>query len=193
MRITTTIMILPVLTIGYPYRLLGDWKVSSYDLHSKRAVNARVHIYPQTVQINLKQDLLGGILTCQKELSGTYSWFSDVDTQQQKMHVAIQLEVHTIDSFLGVEMRVQKEKTTIRGRMLVTILDCTTDVVVLSTENYIRDCSQKKSQEFLLTRIHPSFVDPSVTPINLLLIGQFVGFLVYHLYDGILTVLRSLL
>ncbi|NBV29143.1 hypothetical protein EBS02_09050 [bacterium] len=173
---------------SYPYGLWGEWKVSQ---PREKTTTTKVHVYPKSsLHIHIRQDMLGGIITYQKELSGKYTSYSDLETREHKLLVRLENEVQEVDSFLGIETRLKKKSNKIRGSLCVRILDQTPDILVLSVENQIKNCvHHNNTTEFLLTRIRPS--DSShITPMNLLLIGQFVGFTTSHFYDSILYVVK---
>jgi len=181
---------------GYAYRLWGQWKLSVEDRSRNIPGEVSVKIYPRDLQIQIRKEFVGGVLTCQKELYGRYSLYSDVESKQTYINVHLENQMRTIDSILGIQIRLKKEEQKrVRGRLTAKVLYLSQDIIALEVSNRIKKCDQwsGKSYECLLSRIDPSIGEGSPsTPMNFFLIGQFVGFATSHTLDFTLSVLRSL-
>jgi hypothetical protein len=182
-------------TEGYAYRLWGHWKLSVEDRsRSIPPQDISVRIFPREVQIMIRKEYVGGVITCQKELYGHYNLFSDVDTRQTFMNVHLENQMRTIDSILGVQVRFRKEEQKrVRGRLSAKVLYQSQDIIALEVSNRIQKCDQwsGKSYECLLSRVEAS--NGESTPVNFFLIGQFVGFVSSHTLDFTLSAIRHLI
>lgn len=166
---------------AYNYQLWGEWKVTLQ--HKSRVQgNVNVKIYPKKLSINIRKEILGGIITCQKELLGSYV----SDEKQGLIDIILENQLKTIDSILGIEVRIGKEKQSrVRGKLTAKVLHSSTDILVVEVANKIKLCNEVGNEyECLLNRITPS--DNTITPVNLFLIGQFLGFSTSHFLDFIL-------
>lgn len=176
---------------SFQYKLLGEWKVA---LQSKNQnENAKVQIYPEYLNINIKNEMFGGIITTQQKYSGSYFFCECEKDELPTVEINLQNEFKKIDSLLGIEVSLRNGKSKVRGRLCAKFLNIGDDVVVLEIFNHIYKCKDMNSKGVcLLTRIIPSD-STNITPINLLLIGQFVGFLTSHMYDNAFNSLSFIL
>jgi hypothetical protein len=181
---------------GYAYRLWGQWKLSVEDRNKNIPGEVSVKIYPRDLQIQIRKEYVGGVLTCQKELYGRYSLYSDIESKQTYINVHLENQISTIDSILGIQIRLKKEEQKrVRGRLTAKVLYLSQDIIALEVSNRIKKCDQwnDKNYECLLSRVDSITGEGSPsTPMNFFLIGQFVGLATSHTFDFTLSVIRSL-
>lgn len=190
-------MIMGMSLLGsYAYRLWGDWRLSVENRANTIQGEVLIKIFPRDIKILVRKEFIGGIATCQKELYGRYSLYSDVETRQTFINVHLENQMSTIDSILGIQLRLRKEQQKrVRGRLLAKLLYQSQDIIALDVTNNIQKCDHggDKNYECLLSRVDSSLMGSAFpsTPINFFLIGQFVGFATSHSMDFILFLVRK--
>jgi len=176
----------------FPYNLWGKWNVN-YQFNNKNKYTTDISIYSSNLQINKRQELLGGIIIYNTRLTGSFYPCSDLNTKTKKIIIKLYKKNYIINSIFGIKINIQTHeiKKKIRGSMYIDIIDYSDDIIIFNLYGTFTGYLNKK--QFALTRINNNNIFENITPLNLILITQFVGFITTHFYDSLLDILINIL
>lgn len=199
---------------NYPYNLLGEWSISyqnpityindidnlnddnlndKYNFNKKynRNINLEsyIKIYPSKIQISTRKDYAGGIITFQKEFYGSYNLYSQLDDKKSKIDIHLEKQIDIIKSILGINLGGKINVKEVQSPIEIEVLSISNTVIVLLITGYIYKYKFIK-EEVLLMRLCQNKNNYS-KPINIILISNLIGYIITHLYDGLLDFIEK--
>jgi len=173
-------------THNYPYNIWGSWHINFLDKNLPK--NSVIKIFPSKIEIITTKDILSGVILMEKEYKCKYNL--EKKSVKPEIKLNFEKEVNQIHSLLGVELKINKSIKNIENDLKINIIYANSESIVILLNGSINKFTFNDT-EVILSKI--KIKNNDIIPINILIIGNIIGYTMNHIYDSIFDDIQNLL